>query len=241
MRQYIQSVLATVVVLTALPPTAVAEGERSVRRDPCQDLVSRGEEALRSGRDVAAAFAFWREASAKCDVRDLEPISAARLLSSQSLLPENAATAAAQLDQAVGLLDRNDPEHWGALVDVLRRRSASEAYRDAPGRVEADLQSISDLQEERFGRGSPEALSAQVNLLVMRALQSVRSSQIERARTDIATLESFTADGAKGEATLTRDSLLALHGALQEIYTLLGDPKASERHEMELERLARLH
>lgn len=240
MRTYIPAFLATAMVLAGFPSAMMGVGAESARPSTCEDLVARGEQALNPGLNVAAAFALWREASVKCDAQDLEPVLAARLWSSQALLPENASTAGVLLDRAVDVLDRTNPDHLEALVSVLRRRSAAEVHREAPDRVEADLQVILALQEERFGQGSPEALAAQVDLLVMQAGTAVRSGQIERGGSKIQALEDLTADGAGGEATLTKETLMKLHGALKEVYEALGNPKAAKRHEAQLERLARL-
>ena len=150
------SLSAAVAFLLASNGPALARDAGPALSASCDLLVSRGEEALTSHLDPGAAFALWREAGASCNAVDLEPVLAARLLSGQSLLPENASREGALLDEAVRLLDRHDPDQAKVLAEVLQRRLTSEAYRQAaPDRVEAELRRSSRCERLPSGKAAP--------------------------------------------------------------------------------------
>jgi len=232
-----RSIAAAFALLLALPGNGGAQELGPADPATCVRLVDQGDELFYQNAHVAAAFALWREASTRCDARDLERPLAARLLARRSRLPENAERAAELLDEAVELLDRHDPGHNEALTDVLRLRSTSERYAVRSTLALADLQTIAELRAERYGADSPEALGARASLLALDLWLALDAGEVDRARGRIAELEAMTRDGAEGEATLSRESLTRLHASLISAYERLGDSKAAARHQQRLHRL----
>lgn len=228
---------ATVALLLALPGSGGAQELGPADPATCARLLDQGDEHFYQNAHVAAAFALWREASTRCDARDLEPPLAARLLARRSRLPENASRAAELLDEAVGLLDRHDPSHNDALADVLRLRSTSERHAARSTLALADLETIAQLRAERYGADSPEALGGRVSYLALDLWLALDAGEVDRASGRIAELEAMTRDGAEGEATLARESLSRLHASLISACERLGDSKAAAHHQQQLHRL----
>lgn len=76
-----------------------------------------------------------------------------------------------------------------------------------------------------------------MSFLALDISTSLDAGEIDHARERMAELEVMTRDGAEGETTLTRQSLIRLHSALKRAYELLGDAKEAARHDDRLERL----